>query len=187
MRRYYAFVAVLVLAVVLTAALAAAAAQQRQQTAIGSIVITSNLLEGSLQGPWTASKGVTVTAGGTTITADTVKIWPRKGGRTIQRAEASGSLHITGTYAMAQAGGEKTDWKMNATAQSGSFDGDTQTGVLSGKVELRATNASTGEVVTAQADKAVYNGKTQRFRFERSGQPVHVQWQEAPGKSGPAK
>ncbi len=49
---------------------------------------------------------------------------------------------------------------------------------------VRATNTSTGEVVTAQADKAIYDGKTQRFRFERSGQPVQVQWQEAPAKVG---
>ena len=185
MKRYCLAVAVLAIGALTAAALAAAAAQSAQRTTIGKITIVANEgMEFSLaEGIWTATKGVTITADGTKVTADSVRLWLKKGGPDLQRAEAKGNVHVTGSYAMARPGGARADWAVEARAGSASYDGGSRSAVLRGNVDLRATNTSTGEVVAAQADKASYDGKTQRFRFERAGQPVRLQWQESQAKA----
>jgi lipopolysaccharide transport protein LptA len=185
MKRHSIALVLLLTIAVPVAALAAAAAPaaRRPRTAIGQLTIEAGSWAGPLQGPWTWSGGVVVTAGDTTLRADTVKVWPQKGGQRVQRIEATGSVRVTGTYTMAPAGLPPANWKVSATAQAASYDDDTQTAVISGQVDLQATNTSTGEVVTARAGKATYNGKTQQFRFEQSGEPVQVQWQEPPAKA----
>jgi lipopolysaccharide transport protein LptA len=176
-------IVLLLVVAVPVAALAAAAPAGRQRTAIGKLTIVADSWAGPLQGPWTWAGDVTITAGGSTLTAGTVKIWLEKGGQRIQRMEASGGVRLTGTYTMAPAGSPPADWKVDASAQEATYDGGTQTAVMTGKVALQATNTSTGEVVTARAGKATYNGKAQQFRFEQSGEPVQVQWQEPPAKA----
>jgi lipopolysaccharide transport protein LptA len=185
MRRYNVVIALLLIVAVPVAVLAAAAAPaaRRQRTAIGQLTIEAGSWAGLIQGPWTWSGEVTVTAGDTTLRADTVKVWPQKGGQRVQRIEATGNVRVTGTYTMAPAGLPPASWKVSATAQAATYDDDTQTAVISGQVDLQATNTSTGEVVTARAGKATYNGKTQEFRFEQSGEPVQVQWREPPTKA----
>ncbi len=189
MTRYSFVRGVLTIAAVLAVALAAAAAQQgaAQRATIGKVTMSANggIDISPTEGVWTARGGVTVTTEGTTLTAEAVKIWVQKGGRSIQRVEATGSVHVTGTYAMAQAGSPPANWKVNATSQEATYDGGTQTAVMSGKVDLQATNTSTGEVVTAQAGKATYAGKTQQFKFDQeAGEPVQVQWQQPTTKAG---
>ena len=155
----------------------AATQQTAGRTFLGKITIEGPF-EWDFQGrllEW--SKGATVTADRMTMTCDHLKVWTAKsGGDFFERIEATGEVRISGTYLA----GDNTKWNVKGSAQSATFDSKAGTAVLRGAVDFRAVSAATGSVLTAQADKLIYDQKTQKFRFERGDKPVRVEFEEPP-------
>lgn len=131
-------------------------------------------LQGQLAGPWEWTGGVTVKAEGLTLTCDALKLWPSADGREADRAEASGNVNIEGRYVSA----EGVAWSVSGRAASASYERKTGQSVLRGAVSFRATNTKTGAVMSAAAEKLIYNSETKQFRFERGDAPVRMEWQE---------
>ncbi len=178
-QRFRTLVALGVVALLLMAW--AAAAQTEARTALGKIVIQGEL-KGSVEGPWTWSKGVTVTAGETVLTCDTLKVWPAKGGQDFDRVEGTGNVRLRGTYTTA----DKAKWQVNGSAQRVAYSNATGVGTLRGKVHLQTVNLSDKSRVTVEADTFTYNRKTQEFGFERAGKQVDLLIEPAPAPTKPA-
>lgn len=172
--RYGWLLALLALALPLAAWGAAAKAAAR--TTVGRVDITGENFTGSVQGPYTWSKGVTVTSQGMTLTCDTLKVWPAKGSREFSRMEAMGNVVINGLYTAS----DKTKWQVHSTAERGGLDNTTGLGTLNGNVNVHAVNVVDKSALGVQADTFTYNRKTQGFTFERGGKPVQAQFEPAP-------
>lgn len=164
--------------VVVIAVASAAAAQAGGGAAIAmelrTLTIEGGPFEGPLEGPYEWSGGVTVEAGGLTMTCDRLKLWPTSDFRDAERVEATGHIHVEGTYRTA----DEAEWTVEGTAKSATYDREAGTGELKGAVEFKAGNAATGAAVSASAARLVFDRSTRRFRFERGEEPVRMQWQE---------
>ena len=168
--------------VLLAPAVWAEAAQTTGRTSLGMIEITAKgPIEGTIGGTWQWTGGVTVTSQGMTMTCTTLKVWPAKNGRDFDRIEATGNVKLHGTYTAS----DKTQWKVNGASQSASFDNKTKVGVLRGNVDLHAVSADGGDL-TVQAETFTYDQKSGKFRFERSQEPVRVQFEQPPQAAAPA-
>lgn len=131
-------------------------------------------LQGTIGGPWQFSKGVTANGPDITLTCDTLKIWPGKGGRDFDRAEAVGNVTVHGRYIAT----DGSEWKVIGAADAGTYDGKAGQGALRGAVKVNGTNQTTKAVFSVVADKMTYQVKSQQFQFERGGQPVLVQFEQ---------
>jgi len=173
---------------VLTAILAASFAGRTDagQTAairLRSFSVEGQSLQGSIQGPWEWTGGVTVSGSGMIVKADTLKLWLTPDGRDAERAEASGNIRIEGEYITS----DKTRWEIEGRAERASYEGKARQGVLSGSVSFKAKNQTTGAVLSAGSDKLFYDFETQHFRFERNDAPVRMEWQEPVSASPPTE
>lgn len=167
----------LAIAVVTAAALALAGQPAATSSAtFGKYVIEANYSEGKMGGPWEFSQGVTVTGPDLKLTCDKLVVWPTKTGRELARAEATGKVAVTGRYTAA----DKTQWRVQGTAQAASYDAAAALGVLRGSVQFESVNTATGVTLTVAAEQLSYDLKTQQFRFQRGAQPVRVEWREPP-------
>jgi lipopolysaccharide export system protein LptA len=119
---------------------------------------------------------VKLTSGSLVLTCDRMKVWLTKDLRDLEKMEASGSIVIKGRYLTGDQ--VKTEWDVLGKAQGASYDAKTGQSVLTGSVQFKATNLTTGAVVSAVGDKLVYDTKTRRFRFERGKDGVQVKWQD---------
>ena len=173
----------LLVAMLTLATLAATAlAGQTSGMAFRTFTVEGRTVQGQLRGPWEWTGGVTVKGAGLTVTADSLKLWPTPDGRDADRIEAAGNIKVEGRYVAA----DKTVWEIAGKAAAASYDRAAAEGVMRGSVTFRATNTETGAIVSAAADKMVFNFKTRQFRFERGEQPVHMEWQE-PAPAAPAQ
>jgi len=184
--------AVLLLAATLGALAVAvcAFAGQIPGMAFRTFTVEGRTVQGPLSGPWEWTGGVTVKGSGLTLTADSLKLWPTPDGRDADRIEATGNVKVEGRYTAA----DKTAWDVTGKAAAASYQRTAAEGVMRGSVTFRAANTANAAVLSAAADKMIYNFKTRQFRFERGDQPVHMEWQEpappapqpAPAKAGSA-
>jgi lipopolysaccharide export system protein LptA len=159
----------------------AATAPPAAKTTLGTITIwSSGPVEGALRGTLEFTKGVTVTSQGMKLTCDTLKVWPAKSGKSFDRIDASGNVHVTGLYTAS----DKTKWEVDARAQSATFSSRTRIGTLTGEVNLHAVNAVDKSAFTGKADTFTYNLQTERWRMDRAGQPVEMQFEPAPVSVG---
>jgi len=167
---------VLMVALALIAVGLAAEAQTLGSTTFGKIVIRSNASEWDMNSPGTMvwSKGVTVTVGDMTVTCERLKAWRTKDMRDFERIEAEGNVRVNGTYTAA----DKTKWTVKGSSEAATFDRKVGTGVLRGAVDFHAVNATTGSVLNVQAEKLIYDQKTQKLRFERGDRPVQMEFEE---------
>jgi lipopolysaccharide transport protein LptA len=160
-----------------------ALAQISGQTPFGKVTVTGgNLSRESFTAPWkwtrSAHSGqITVTSGGMNLTCDALTAWLAKKGNDFERLEATGNIHLQGTYSTP----DKQKWDLTGSAQAATFTSKDATGVLHGNVHLRAVNEATKEVETLEADKFTYNVKTGAFAFDSEGEkPVHLERTPAP-------
>jgi lipopolysaccharide export system protein LptA len=171
-----------VLVVLVLALVSSALAQTAGRTPFGKLVVEGKAFEGDLRGPWEWSKGVIVTAEAMTMTCDTLKAWPAKGGQDFERIEAEGNVRLNGAYTAT----DKSKWTVKGSAQSAAFDSKAGTAVLRGGVDFRAVSIVSGGVLNVQAEKLVYDQKTGKFRFEpQSGQQVRVEFEEPKPAAAP--
>jgi lipopolysaccharide export system protein LptA len=166
--------AIALLAAALTVATAAAAGQTARMT-FGDLTIEGQSCQGSFRerGPWEWEGPVTVRASGLTMTCDRFKVWPTPDYRDFERVEAAGDVHIEGRYLTA----EETEWEIDGRADAGEYDAKTQQGILTGAVTFRARNTATGAILSAAAERLIYDAKTRGLRFERGDEPVQMEWQ----------
>ena len=155
-------------------AIAAALAGQTSGMAFRTFTVEGRTVQGQLRGPWEWTGGVTVKGANLTLTADSLKLWPTPDGREAERVEATGNITVEGRYVAA----DRTPWEVSGKASSASYQRASAEGTMRGLVTFRAANAATGAVLSASADKLIYNFKTQQFRFERGDKPVRMEWQE---------
>jgi len=155
-------------------AIAAALAGQTSGMAFRTFTVEGRTVQGQLRGPWEWTGGVTVKGANLMLTADSLKLWPTPDGREAERVEATGNITVEGRYVAA----DRTPWEVSGKASSASYQRASAEGTMRGLVTFRAANAATGAVLSASADKLIYNFKTQQFRFERGDKPVRMEWQE---------
>lgn len=155
----------LALTVALLAMAATADAQTVGTTSFGKFVVEGVFEWDPKGGLLEWSKGAIVTADGMTMTCDHLRAWLARSGPDFERIEAEGNVRMSGTYTAA----DKTKWEVKGSARSATFDSKAGSAVLRGDVDFRAVNA-TGGKVGVQADKLIYDQKTQKFRFERSSE-----------------
>ncbi len=155
-------------------AVAAALAGQTAGMTFRTFTVEGRSVQGQLRGPWEWTGGVTVKGANLTLTADSLKLWPTPDGREAERVEATGNIALEGRYVAA----DHTPWEVSGKATSASYERTSAEGTMRGSVTFRAANAATGAVLSASADKLIYNFKTQQFRFERGDKPVRMEWQE---------
>jgi lipopolysaccharide export system protein LptA len=155
-------------------AIAAALAGQTSGMAFRTFTVEGRTVQGQLRGPWEWTGGVTVKGANLMLTADSLKLWPTPDGREAERVEATGNITVEGRYVAA----DRTPWEVSGKASSASYQRASAEGTMRGSVTFRAANAATGAVLSASADKLIYNFKTQQFRFERGDKPVRMEWQE---------
>jgi lipopolysaccharide export system protein LptA len=129
---------------------------------------------GPIQGPWEWSKGAKITTADLTMTCDRLKVWLTKDGRGWDRVEATGHIVANGRYTAAN----KDQWKVFGRAESGTYGSQTGQGVLKGSVDFRASNLTTGAIISVSADKLTYDVKTRQFRFDKGGSQVKMEWQQ---------
>jgi len=178
------------IAAVIVGCLAAAAGAGQQKpagpnaTRFGNYTIESQHFQGTIGGAWEFSKGVKVTGPSLTMTCDNLKVWPGKTSSDLEqgRAEATGSVVVRGRYVAT----DQTEWQVVGSAATGTYDGTKGEGVLQGGVEFHGTNLTTGAVLSVDADKLIYDVKSQQFRFERSNGLVRVKWEEPEQPAKPA-
>lgn len=153
-----------------------ASAQTIGNAPFGKIVIKANASELNMNDPgvMTWSKGVTVTTGDMTVTCDRLKAWRAKSMQDFDRLEAEGNVRLNGTYTAP----DKTKWIVKGSAKSAAFDRKTGTGTLLGAVDLNAVNATTGRPVKIQAEKVIYDQKTQKLLFERGDKQIQMEFEE---------
>lgn len=164
-------------------AFAAALAAQTSGMAFRTFTVEGRTVQGQLRGPWEWTGGVTVKGANLTLTADSLKLWPTPDGREAERVEATGNITVEGRYVAA----DHTPWEVLGKASSASYERASAEGTMRGSVTFRAANAATGAVLSASADRLIFNFKTQQFRFERGDKPVRMEWQEpAPPAAQPA-
>jgi lipopolysaccharide export system protein LptA len=137
---------------------------------------------GPIQGPWEWSKGAKITTADLTMTCDRFKVWFTKDGRGWDRAEATGHIVINGRYTAAN----KDQWRVFGRAESGTYDSQTGQGVLKGSVDFRASNLTTGAVISVSADKLTYDVKTRQFRFDKGEGQVKAEWRQPAQEEKPA-
>jgi lipopolysaccharide export system protein LptA len=173
-----------------------AAAERSNQMVFKSFSVEGEALQGSIpiEGPLTWSGDVVVQASGMTMTCDRVKVWlpegkgdpgrPAAGGDMLrpERAEASGNLVIEGRRRDSQG----DEWDISGTAGSVTYGRGAGTLVLAGSIDFKATNRTTGAVVTLEAAKLTYDLGKRTFRLDRGDQRVRMQWQEPEPEPGDA-
>jgi lipopolysaccharide export system protein LptA len=188
MRRRCACVLLIALAVaslILAAGSLAAAAAQRKPADItmDAYAVTADRLEGVPGGPtpveW--SGNVTVSATGSKVTCDRLKVWLAAGGRFIERAEASGHIVIQGRHVA----NDGTEWRVVGKAESAVYERKSGQTTLTGSVRFDATNLSTEATVSVEADRLIYDTTTRRFRFEGEQRQVRSKWQQPPSEAEP--
>jgi lipopolysaccharide export system protein LptA len=140
----------------------------------GSVTIEAQHLMGTLGGPLECSKEVKITSGDMIVNCDRLKAWPSPDGKEVVRAEASGHVRINASYVAP----DQSAWKVAGTADSATHDRKSGVSVLQGSLDLKATNLTTGAVVTVVADKLTYDAAAGQFQFERVGKPVRVVWEQ---------
>jgi len=148
------------------------------RTKLGPFVIEAKHLEGVVGGAWVFSKGVTATAPSGSLSCETLKLWPTKAGRDVERAEATGKVVVRARYLAS----DQTEWQIVGTAGSASYDAKAGEGVLRGGVKFDGLNLTTGGKLRIGAEKLTYDLKSRQFRFdkaaEKEGAPVRVEWEE---------
>jgi lipopolysaccharide export system protein LptA len=120
-----------------------------------------------------------------TMACDRVKVWlpegkgdpgrPAAGGDMLrpERAEASGNIVIKGRRRDSRG----DEWDISGTTDSVSYERAASTLILDGSISFKATNLTTGAVVTLVAAKLTYNLGKRTFRLERGDQRARMQWQ----------
>jgi len=188
MRRRWACVLLIALAagsLTLAAGSLAAAAAQRKPADItmDAYAVTADRLEGVPGGPtpveW--SGNVTVSATGSKVTCDRLKVWLAAGGRFIERAEAGGHIVIQGRHVA----NDGTEWRVVGKAESAAYERKSGQTTLTGSVRFEATNLSTAATVSVEADRLIYDTTPRRFRFEGEQRQVRSKWKPPPTEAAP--